>query len=334
MFGFIFASTMLLVVRRRLHDRRVERAVGPRETRSAPEPLGRVFLTWFVPGPGTGYMFVVANMIAMSLVACFPYDGLIANFRVAAAPMVRTVVAGGAVTTARAPATLTTVRITRADIAETCVIATSYVIIYLGLGKLIMWGISRFGEVRLATRVLVNFLLLLMGVCVPWTIQLTSRELRSAGYTLLQITNPIWTLWECCWRGVPIVGPLLVTALPAAALVVWLLNLPALADELKTGLGAQTTAQSPKTTPNWRRGWPAQPREPAPGTEGLRPVLGIAGPKAGNLALHGRTGRRTICRQVGRRKNARCRVRPGCFRVPRLSDRLDDGDPKPIPGRC
>ena len=36
---------------------------------------------------------------------------------------------------------------------ETCLIATSYVTIYLGLAKLIMWSISRFGEVRLATRV-------------------------------------------------------------------------------------------------------------------------------------------------------------------------------------
>jgi hypothetical protein len=62
---------------------------------------------------------------------------------------------------------------------------------------------------------------------------LTSWELRGAGYTLLQISNPLWTLWECCWSGVPIVGPVLVVALPAAAMVVWLLNLPTLADELK-----------------------------------------------------------------------------------------------------
>ena len=31
--------------------------------------------------------------------------------------------------------------------------------------------------------------------------------LRTAGYTLLQITNPVWTLFECCAKGIPIVGP-------------------------------------------------------------------------------------------------------------------------------
>jgi hypothetical protein len=96
-----------------------------------------------------------------------------------------------------------------------------------------MWTISRFGEVRLATRVLVNVLLVLAGVFVPWIIQMTDRDLRNAGYTLLQITNPIWTLWECCYKGVPIVGPVLVWGLPAVALVCWLLNLSSLTSELK-----------------------------------------------------------------------------------------------------
>ncbi len=38
--------------------------------------MGRILGTWFTPGPGTGYMFVAANMLAMGLLACLPYAAI------------------------------------------------------------------------------------------------------------------------------------------------------------------------------------------------------------------------------------------------------------------
>jgi hypothetical protein len=226
-FGLIFVSTVMwwMVGALLVGESPV---LSARVKRDLPQSwLGRIFLTWFTPGPATGYMFVVANMIAMSVMANFPYV-VLSSYAQTAAPVMARV--GGAV---RVTSTASTMRVTHVDIWQTCIIATSYIVIYLGLSKWIMWKISRFGEVRLVTRVLVNVLVLMVGVFVPWTIQLTDRSLRDAGYTLLQLSNPIWTLWECCNKGVPIVGPVLTAGLPAFAILVWLANLSSLTAELK-----------------------------------------------------------------------------------------------------
>ena len=159
---------------------------------------------------------------------------------------------------------------THTDIWQTSIIATSYIVIYPGLGQWIMWKISRFGEVRLVTRVLVNVLVLMVGVFVPWTIQLTDRDLRDAGYTLLQLSNPIWTLWECWNKGVPIVGPVLTAGLPAFAILGgWQ---PVEPDGRVSSKSASPSRHgSPKKTPNWRSKPPAARPAPVPGIERFAP---------------------------------------------------------------
>jgi hypothetical protein len=232
-FGFIFCSMVLWwFVGVFLTGESM--ALSERVKRDLPQSLlGRVFLTWFAPGPGTGYMFAVSNMLAVTVMACFPFAEVASGFRAAAGPtVVNTVNANGTLSTVTMAPTIAT-RAARGEVFATSVIATSYVVIFLGIGKLIVWRISRFGEVRLTTRVLVHLMLLLAGSLGPWTIQLTMRDLRSAGYTLLQIYNPVWTVWECCNKGIPLVGPVLVLGVPAAALVVWLLNIPTVVTELK-----------------------------------------------------------------------------------------------------
>lgn len=204
--------------------------LSPRVRRGLPQSLlARVFLTWFTPGPATGYMFVLANMVVMTLMSVLPYEAMGDAIR------------GFALSSGVNPApTPTAVIRTRPETLETCVIATSYLAIYLGIGmKLLQW-IRRFTEVRIPTRVLVHAILLIFGVGTPWVVQLSSRTLRNMGYTLLQISNPIWTIWECCFKGVPIVGPVLVFGLSAVALVVWVWNLRAVAVEI-----AQVRVESP-----------------------------------------------------------------------------------------
>jgi hypothetical protein len=80
---------------------------------------------------------------------------------------------------------------------------------------------------------LIHVILLLTAIGVPTVIQMTSRELRNSGYTLLQMTNPVWTLAELAGRGVDNVqGDILVFVLPTAAIVALLLNMRSVATEL------------------------------------------------------------------------------------------------------
>jgi hypothetical protein len=202
--------------------------LSPRVKRGLPQSvLGRVFLTWFAPGPGTGYMFVIANMLALSIVASLPYKEIAELFR---GVPTGTAAAGS---TAGFAGTAVALRLTRADVFETALVATSYLVIYLGIGKLLLSAIAKVSEVRLPTRVLVHLLLLMLGGGVPLIIQLSTPSLRNQGYTLLQITNPVWTVNEACGKGLPFDMPILQWVLPLAAALIWLANLPGLAAELR-----------------------------------------------------------------------------------------------------
>lgn len=202
--------------------------LSPRVKRGLPQSvLGRIFLTWFAPGPGTGYMFVIANMLAISILAGFPYHEIADLFRTIPTPT------AGAAPTPGFTGTVVSLRNTRADVFETAIVATSYLVIYLGLGKLLLSMIARVSEVRLPTRALVHILLLMLGTGVPLVIQLSTPGLRNQGYTLLQITNPIWTISELCGKGLPFDMLTLRWVLPIAAVLVWLANLPDLAVELQ-----------------------------------------------------------------------------------------------------
>jgi hypothetical protein len=195
--------------------------LSPRIKRELPQSvLGRVFLTWLAPGPGTGYMLVISNMLAVSVVAV-----LVSTERFA--ELVR--LTGFEFKGPRGPAGTGSV----AELAEMCVVATSYVVIYLGLGKLILAAVRRYDETRISMRVLVHALLLLAGGGIPWIVQITYPPTRNLGYSLVQITNPVWTILEYAGQGAPPTGNVLVTVLPLAALVVFAANFPGLAAELR-----------------------------------------------------------------------------------------------------
>jgi hypothetical protein len=194
--------------------------LSPRVKRELPQSwAARIFLTWLAPGPATGYVFVLAIMLMITLVA-----------PVLASDWFRELVRSlGVVDGARPSSYASPIRV-----LEASVIATSYLGIYLGLGKLILAAVRRYDETRLSLRVLVHLLLGLAGGGIPWVIQITYPPTRNLGYTLLQITNPVWTLWECCARGgLPPTGAALMLVLPLAALLVGLLNMPSLLAELR-----------------------------------------------------------------------------------------------------
>jgi hypothetical protein len=220
-YGLIFGSTMAWFVCG-MFIVGESPLLSPRVRRDLPRsPLGRTFLGWLAPGPACGYLFVLSNMVAMAVMAllmstpqflalCDPNLPAMAQARLNHPPSLP-------------------------DVAETGVLAVCYVAIYLGLGKLVLAAVRRYDEVKLSMRVLVHILLLVAGAGTPWVIQLSSSSMRDMGYSLLQASNPIWTLFEYCSQGKPpaVAGNWLITMLPVVAVCVWVFNLPSLAREMR-----------------------------------------------------------------------------------------------------
>src|SRR4029079_6190204 len=76
------------------------------------------------------------------------------------------------------------------------VLGFCYLAIYLGIGKLILSAASRVTNIRIVMRVMLHVLLIGLGTAIPISIQFSSADPRFTGYSLLQISNPFWTLIE------------------------------------------------------------------------------------------------------------------------------------------
>jgi len=180
-------------------SRRVQRAL-PQST------LGRMFLSFFNPGPGAGYMFVVASYTALCLGAM-----LVVMFSDAARPR----------------------WLSSETIVYFVILSWSYLVAFLGIGRLIINALRRWIYVPITAGFLVHVVLLLAAIGVPTVIQLTSRDLRFSGYSLVQISNPMWTLSSLLDDGPGAVqAELLALIVPAAALATLALNLRSVGAEL------------------------------------------------------------------------------------------------------
>jgi hypothetical protein len=180
-----------------------------RVQRSLPQSdLGRMFLSFFNPGPGAGYMFAVANLTTVALIA----------FLVSAI----TDASGG-------PGWL------RFETVGFVIVLTwSYVVGYLGLGRLLINFLRRWMFVSLTAGFLFHVILVLAGVGIPMTIQMASRSLRNNDYTLLQMTNAFWTIEELVDHGPAAVeASILVIVIPAFAVAMLLFNMRSVAAELR-----------------------------------------------------------------------------------------------------
>jgi hypothetical protein len=170
--------------------------------------LGRVFFSWLNPGPASGYMFVVANATAIVLI-CFL-----------------------AVTASRKMGRAAGAWPGNDELFYLLVIGWSYLVAYLGLGMIVVNALRRVAIVTMLASVLIHFLVLLAGSGIPTAIQLMSVELRYVEYSLLQISNPIWSLMHLA-DGPPPEAQVLVLVVPAAAFCVLLLNLRGVIRELQ-----------------------------------------------------------------------------------------------------
>jgi hypothetical protein len=195
-----FAGTLLTSEWPHL-SRRVQRSL-PQST------AGRAFLTLLNPGPGSGYLFVTSNLTMLA----------VASLTLAAVADPNSIVPW----------------LDFEKLVNFVLLSWAYVVAYLGFGRLIVLALRRWIYVPMAAGFLLHIILLLIGVGVPTVVQLSSRTLRQSGYTLVQASNPFWTLGELLDRGPSAVYvDILVIILPAAAALALLLNVRSVAAELQ-----------------------------------------------------------------------------------------------------
>lgn len=145
--------------------------VSPRVKRSLPQSfLGRMCLTWFNPGAGTGYTFAVLNML--TVVAVVAMAGSVAEIEGFAG------VRGGT------------------DWLQFTLLAGAYVVAYLGTGRLLVLLLSQLGRVSMLLAVLINIFLAVIGVALPVFLQAWLEGYSRMSYSPLQLTNWIWTMEE------------------------------------------------------------------------------------------------------------------------------------------
>ena len=168
--------------------------------------LGRAFFTWFNPGPATGWMFVVANLLATLLIGAalsafgyWVYPNQLGPM-MGSMPHVLVVAFG--------------------------FLEFAYIVAYLGLGRLAVALVRRFSPVTVSSAVSMQLLLVLAGSGIPLSVHWMMPDIRR-DYSLLEITNPFYSLYEVMevHDFIPEVVALMILV-PLAAAGVALMNLP------------------------------------------------------------------------------------------------------------
>ena len=179
-----------------------------RVRRRLPQSLmGRMFFSWLNPGPASGYMFVVANASALVVILTI----------------------GEFISSMYSPRSSPSF-----DVVEyLLVIGWSYLVVYLGIGLLLVTALRRVATVTMLACVLIQLLLLLAGFGVPYAIKSMSLALRDVDYTMLQITDPFSTMAHIANGGVLTDGDVIAMIVTGVALCVLLVNMPAVIRELR-----------------------------------------------------------------------------------------------------
>jgi hypothetical protein len=173
--------------------------------------LGRSFLTWFNPGPGSGFMFACCGLIAASVSACFI---LLAGMAFGS---------GGSITSGDMQ-----------SVVAFSTLVPAYVIAYMGISLILVRFLRRFTQATLFVATLIEILLISGGTAGPFVLESIIDSGTFGGYSLIQITNPFWSSMHIVDRNtLPVETPVLLTVVPLAALIAFLCNLPAILHEVR-----------------------------------------------------------------------------------------------------
>jgi hypothetical protein len=147
--------------------------LSPRVRRELPQTyFGRMLLTWFNPGSGTGYVFAVLNLTAVALQCMLMHiwdvevGRTFSNF-------------------------ISTESLFLYSAGIVC-----YVAIYLGISRLTVLLARHVASVGIVFSLLISIFYVLAGAALPLLFQLWLFDYRLESYTELQITNWCWTLVE------------------------------------------------------------------------------------------------------------------------------------------
>jgi hypothetical protein len=171
--------------------------------------LGRLLAAWFQPGPGTGYMLMVATMGAVVVLTMI---GAEASSALRMRP-------GWA-----SPGAIQLFAVT----------GYAYMIAYVGIGKLLLDSLRKVARFAIVLPVLLQALMLAVGCGLPMILEMYKPSARQFEYSVLQTTNVFWTLVEIMERRGTRAETVIVAALVGvAAIMVLLFNFPAVARELR-----------------------------------------------------------------------------------------------------
>ena len=184
--------------------------LSPRAKRQLPQSfLGRTLFTWFNPGSGTGYVFAMLNLLTMMAAAwlsvCFAQ---IVGFERGIPDL--------------------------SMWAGYTICLSGYVLAYLGIVRLAIVALRRVTPVGLLATFLCQVIFALSAVLFPLLLQavVSWGDYTTFDYTLLQLPNYFWTLYEVQKRNV-FGGVELAMIVGSIGGVVFLINLLVAAGEVE-----------------------------------------------------------------------------------------------------
>ena len=177
--------------------------LSERVRRTLPEStMGRVLGTWFNPGPGTGYLFVVANLTTMLLLLLWalPRSG---------------------------------VKVDGVE-GDFLVLGFAYLVAFLGFGRLLISALRAVAPITLLGCFLIHVLFLLACVSLPELLRATVNSYSRQPFGWYDATNPMRTL-AAVLDGEPsdLDMTLLLIVIPGVALCAFLVNLVLAAREIR-----------------------------------------------------------------------------------------------------
>jgi hypothetical protein len=173
--------------------------LSPRAQRTLPKTLiGRLFLTWFYPGAGLGYVFMCC--LVTSLIFSWVALGLLgSSFQLG--------ISHGEI------------------VAGVGVAVWAYVVFYGGLTRILMYLIPRTVVARVLLGLLIQFFLIAFGALFPMAFMLFLTGFRELDYGWHQALNPFWTLSDISSYGITNDNATSLILLPLLAIPVFGLNL-------------------------------------------------------------------------------------------------------------
>ncbi|MEQ8846341.1 hypothetical protein [Botrimarina sp.] len=169
-----------------------------RVRRSLPQSLlGRALGSWLQPGGGSGYVFTVANLAAVAVLTVL-------------AGWLDPRAAGGAAT----------------ELAVSVGLLVSYIVAYLGLGRLVVTALRKVTEVSLLGCFLIQVLIALAGSGLPYVVDTLTDRVRVENLVWLNAMSPTWNLSALEEGAIGLDrGLTLLVTVGAAALAIGLVNL-------------------------------------------------------------------------------------------------------------